>query len=737
MSAVVINIDTSLTDVPTIEVGKQGENGATQVVFDVSEMIETYGSGTAYVVVQRRGDAEPYLLDNTSQSGNKVTWTVSNVDTDVYGTGRVQLFWMINEQVAKTVTYQFYVEEALHDPQDAPVVPGGWISDEIGNLDNLTTTAKANLVAAINEVNSKATTNTTAIGTLANLTTTEKGNLVGAINEVNEDVSDVKEDLIASNTHDTRSVEIWTNKGDNFVEGYLHSSGVVSPASDAYVTDYFEVEAEMPIFIKKQYGDTGQASSVCFYDSNKTKLSYHHKIMDARRSIGVIAPANAKYCRFDFLRAFPNPVAYANRAVNIVPNNKNSNDVVLGEIKSAHVVIGSPSASEFVTGWLGSNGAVIGSEAKTSRYIKLQSSNPIIKHWGRRLYPSTELICFYDDELNLVLFSSNSDSAIEIPDGASYFSYSIGDTYTDDDYYLTQLQTVAVPTKAQLNAQGAKTGLSQCLNVAYRGLLAGFGNSQVALRVFGTKNFHYFEEIGLPYRPTKGFKGCRDPFIVIYGEWFYFFYSNAISYLTEQNSFGVCRTKDFENYEEFDPVVTNPDFKMCWAPSVFEENGNYYLTISGSTTSYLDCDTYIYDLDMNTLTVSNERAIEIGNSRRKIDFHFYKFNGYYYAVGKYDDLGNTVIGRSATLNGPYEVLANHRYTASSEEGPMLIRLDNGAYRLYVNDYVNCIVNYVDIPDINNPTQNVGALKAIVSNSPINLFHVSVVDFNRAYSFESV
>lgn len=195
MSAVIINIDTALTNVPTIEVGKQGENGATQVVFDVSEMIETYGSGTAYVVVQRRGDAEPYLLDNTSQSGDTVTWTVSNVDTDVYGTGRVQLFWMINEQVAKTVTYQFYVEEALHDPQDAPVVPGGWISDEIGNLDNLTTTAKANLVAAINEVNSKATTNTTAIGTLANLTTTEKSNLVGAVNEVNEDVSDVKEDL--------------------------------------------------------------------------------------------------------------------------------------------------------------------------------------------------------------------------------------------------------------------------------------------------------------------------------------------------------------------------------------------------------------------------------------------------------------------------------------------------------------------------------------------------------------
>lgn len=197
MSAVIINVDTSLTNIPTINIGKQGENKATQVVFDVSEMIDTYGSGTAVVVVQRRGDLHPYELDNTSQSGDKVTWTVSNTDTAVYGTGRVQLFWTINDEVAKTVTYAFFVEEALSDPTDAPYVPdGGWISEKIGDLDSLTTTDKDNLVEAINEVDGNTDANTTAIGTLANLTTTEKSNLVGAINEVNEDVSDVKEDLL-------------------------------------------------------------------------------------------------------------------------------------------------------------------------------------------------------------------------------------------------------------------------------------------------------------------------------------------------------------------------------------------------------------------------------------------------------------------------------------------------------------------------------------------------------------
>lgn len=61
----------------------------------------------------------------------------------------------------------------------------------IGTLTNLDTTTKANLVAAINEVNAGVGTNATAIGntntnigTLANLDTTNKTSVVNAINEI-------------------------------------------------------------------------------------------------------------------------------------------------------------------------------------------------------------------------------------------------------------------------------------------------------------------------------------------------------------------------------------------------------------------------------------------------------------------------------------------------------------------------------------------------------------------------
>lgn len=55
----------------------------------------------------------------------------------------------------------------------------------IGTLASLTTAVKTNLVVALNEVDAHCDTNITAIGTLASLTTTEKTNLVGAINEIN------------------------------------------------------------------------------------------------------------------------------------------------------------------------------------------------------------------------------------------------------------------------------------------------------------------------------------------------------------------------------------------------------------------------------------------------------------------------------------------------------------------------------------------------------------------------
>lgn len=87
------------------------------------------------------------------------------------------------------------------------------LNNLIGVLSGLNTSAKANIVAALNEVQGIAATNAAAIGTLTGLTTTSKTSLVGAINEVKAAVNAVdltaliNDTALAGVTNKTYSVD--------------------------------------------------------------------------------------------------------------------------------------------------------------------------------------------------------------------------------------------------------------------------------------------------------------------------------------------------------------------------------------------------------------------------------------------------------------------------------------------------------------------------------------------------
>lgn len=97
----------------------------------------------------------------------------------------------------------------------------------IGNLSNLTTTANTDLVVAINEVDAEADTNTSNIGTMANLETTNKANLVGAVNEVNSKIANFNlvnfDDLtlsLSSGTLTAGGLKIATNSDGSIAKIY-------------------------------------------------------------------------------------------------------------------------------------------------------------------------------------------------------------------------------------------------------------------------------------------------------------------------------------------------------------------------------------------------------------------------------------------------------------------------------------------------------------------------------------
>ena len=81
-----------------IPIGVQGENNARTVVFDIHRWIEDYGNGSALLVHQRPGDAEPYPV-TTAQKAGTVEWSVQQADIIAGAPGRAQLSYQVGDNI--------------------------------------------------------------------------------------------------------------------------------------------------------------------------------------------------------------------------------------------------------------------------------------------------------------------------------------------------------------------------------------------------------------------------------------------------------------------------------------------------------------------------------------------------------------------------------------------------------------------------------------------------------------
>ena len=115
-----------------LTLGRQGENLARQVVFDLSAWEAEYGPGVAELIHQRPGDASPYPVAAVRE-GSTLVWTVSNLDTAVAATvnspAHCELRWYVGDVLAKSRTWTVYVSPAMDTPTEtAPPEPEqGWV----------------------------------------------------------------------------------------------------------------------------------------------------------------------------------------------------------------------------------------------------------------------------------------------------------------------------------------------------------------------------------------------------------------------------------------------------------------------------------------------------------------------------------------------------------------------------------------------------------------------------------
>lgn len=109
-----------------LNIGKQGENLARSVEFDITEWKAEYGDGYAQLIVQRNGDPAAYPATITEQDGI-VTWAITSSDNANVGYGSAELRYIVDLVVVKSVTYTIYVAKSLDGGGEAPEPWQSWV----------------------------------------------------------------------------------------------------------------------------------------------------------------------------------------------------------------------------------------------------------------------------------------------------------------------------------------------------------------------------------------------------------------------------------------------------------------------------------------------------------------------------------------------------------------------------------------------------------------------------------
>lgn len=109
----------------SIDIGRQGENLAKNIYFDLSELINTYGEGTATLVHMRPSDKAPYVCAVT-RIDTFLIWAPTSTDTSYAGAGKCELRWVVGDVLAKSIVYRTFVAESITGDSTVPSEYESW-----------------------------------------------------------------------------------------------------------------------------------------------------------------------------------------------------------------------------------------------------------------------------------------------------------------------------------------------------------------------------------------------------------------------------------------------------------------------------------------------------------------------------------------------------------------------------------------------------------------------------------
>ena len=124
-----------------ISLGKQGENGALQVLFPVMEnLISTYGEGAVSLVAQRPHEPFTYFADTTSDAEN-VYWTIKKEDVAIPGDGRCQLNYVVDGVIVKSHIYKTLITPSMGEKAETLNPYVSWVNGILSAVANVSEAA--------------------------------------------------------------------------------------------------------------------------------------------------------------------------------------------------------------------------------------------------------------------------------------------------------------------------------------------------------------------------------------------------------------------------------------------------------------------------------------------------------------------------------------------------------------------------------------------------------------------
>lgn len=137
MSNIVINAN-SIYD-REIRIGRQAENLVSAITFNVQMWVEEFGTGTAVLLVQRKGDGNAYPVPLTIEDGS-ATWEITSTDCAKQGRGVIQIVYTAGEKVKKSPIFTIVCSASIEGSDTAPDPYESWLA----TLTELTATTEAN-----------------------------------------------------------------------------------------------------------------------------------------------------------------------------------------------------------------------------------------------------------------------------------------------------------------------------------------------------------------------------------------------------------------------------------------------------------------------------------------------------------------------------------------------------------------------------------------------------------------